>query len=186
MGHLSVKSKNAITAKGFGGAVNVGLGLTAQRGIRGNMPGGDEYPVDVDVVLLLDGLRYVVDELTIHRREGGVSITGEHLRKIPVQEVVQEVVKGLTWAGVADADGQIQAPVTFGDKEPARLTRKEIKAIVEAGPTDQTLEVVARIYVIAELSGEPPAKSVRETFKVPPSTAGYWIRRAKDRGLLHG
>ena len=174
MGHLSVKSKNAITAQGFGGAVNVGLGLTAPRGIKGTMPGGDEYPVDLDVVLILDGRRYVVDVLTIRRREGGVSITGEHLRKIPVQEVVQEVVKGLTM------------PVPFGRKEPAKFTRKEIKTLVEAGPTDQTLEVVARIYVIAELSGEPPAKSVRETFKVPPSTAGYWIRRAKDRGILNG
>lgn len=165
--------KSHITARAQGGMVDVGHGLSVPRGIKATYPGGDEYPADLEVDLVLDGRRYVVDVLTIRRQEGGVSITGEHIRKIPVQEIVLSLVKSLL------------GPVP-GSTESAKIARKEIKAAVEAGPTDQTLEVVARFYVIAELAGEPPAKSVRETLKIPASTANVWIRRAKDRGILNG
>ena len=174
MGPLSVSRKSAaITASVEGGMVDVGHGLSVPQGIHATYAGGDDYPADLEVDLVLDGRRYVVDVLTIRRQEGGVSVTGEHLRKIPVQEIVLSLVSDLL-------------STILGGTESAKITRKEIKAAVEAGPTDQTLDLVARIYVFAELAGEPPAKSVRETLDIPTSTAGYWIRRAKDRGLLDG
>jgi len=69
---------------------------------------------------------------------------------------------------------------------PVVLSQRARDRMVEAGPTDETLLWVARIYIMAELVGDPPAKHVREAFKVPTSTAGYWIRRAKDRKILNG
>lgn len=46
------------------------------------------------------------------------------------------------------------------------------------------LERVATIYRQAATAGKPPAKTVAETLKIPQATAGAWIRRAKDVGLL--
>jgi hypothetical protein len=66
------------------------------------------------------------------------------------------------------------------------LAPKERDRLVVASPTDETLLWVARIYVIAELAGDPPAKAVRESLGIPESTANNWIRRAKDRGILDG
>lgn len=43
---------------------------------------------------------------------------------------------------------------------------------------------VAKIYTKAVARGEQPAKAVREALDIPVSTAGYWIRRAKDQGLI--
>ena len=45
---------------------------------------------------------------------------------------------------------------------------------------------VAKIYTAAAIEGKPPAKTVRDVLGLPPSTAGYWIRRAKDLGLIEG
>ena len=43
---------------------------------------------------------------------------------------------------------------------------------------------VSHIYMKAAREGRPRAKAVRDELGLPTSTAGYWIRRAKDLGLI--
>jgi hypothetical protein len=151
--------------------VHVGAGLYAPPAIWVEAT-DTELPLDISAELVLDGFRYVVGKLTASQREGGAAVTGEALRAIPVQTLVR--------GAVAD---RVRLRVN-GEQTDVVLPHEERKRLADNGPTDETLTWVARIYLTAELASDPPAKAVKEAMGIPTSTAGYWIRRAKDKGLM--
>jgi hypothetical protein len=157
----------------------------------------EDIPADIAAVLVLDGRRYVVEELRITRQDDGPPITSELIRKIPVHAIIRSTASlavELRPARAFDGRPDLQLAVLRAGiedmivrtVEDLALSPDDRKRLVAAGPTDETLLWVARVYILAELAGDPPAKVVRETFGVPTSTAGYWIRRAKDRKILNG
>lgn len=161
-----------ITSKAVGKAVQVGADLWAPPRIRVDITDVEDLPVDVHAELRLDGARYVVAELAVRQREGGPPITGELIRTIPVQTLVRGGIADVATMGTR----AFRTSVALGPEEHARLAGD--------GPTDETLRWVARIYVQAQLAGEPPTKAVKDTLRIPLSTAGYWIRRTKDKGFM--
>lgn len=176
MGHINITGKRK-------DMVHVGCDLYAPSRVELRLTGMEDMTADVKAVMVLEGRRYVVQELCITRREGGAPITSELIRGV--------AVKGLIRGTVSDAlELRIPMPSPTGTTAQTVglvvLPQDERDRLVEAGPTDETLVWVARMYVMAELAGDPPAKHVREAFGVPTSTAGYWIRRAKDRKILDG
>lgn len=46
---------------------------------------------------------------------------------------------------------------------------------------DEVLKWALRIYAVASISGDPPTKTVSETFGVPLRTASYWVKKAKAK-----
>ncbi len=58
------------------------------------------------------------------------------------------------------------------------------KDITGRGPTDEALRFVALAYRLAYALGEAPTKGVMERLKLPRSTAGRWVMRARERGYL--
>jgi hypothetical protein len=173
-----------ISTKSSGDKVHTGSDLYAPTWVELTVTGMEDIDVDYVAVLVLEGRRYVVQELRILRRDDGPPITSELIRGIPVAMLIRGTVSNLVELrtdpdAVYESDGlRLRAP------EQVVITPDERRRMVEAGPTDDTLLWVARIYIMAELAGDPPAKSVKETLDTPTSTAGYWIRRAKDRGIL--
>jgi len=174
MGNISIESK-------VGGRIHVGSDVYAPTRVELTLTGMEEIGADVAAVLLLEGQRYVVQELRITRQDDGAPITSELIRGIRVQSLIPVAVRESVELRIAEPSpkGTDRHRVTG-----VVLTPKERRRIVSAGPTDETLLWVARIYVMAELAGEPPAKSVKENLDIPMPTAGNWIRRAKDRGIL--
>lgn len=132
---------------------------------------GSEF--DISAVLRLDGSRYAVESLTFSRVDGGPSITGEHVRRVPIAGLVSAAVA--SEVRVEDEGGRLIRPSLTGERR---------AALRAAGPTDETLREVATAYMFAQLSGEPTAKSVSVVLGIPIATANNWIRRAKDRGHL--
>jgi hypothetical protein len=67
-----------------------------------------------------------------------------------------------------------------GETEPYRVpyVRKA------EGPTDKALEAVAALYTMAVVIGDPPTRTVATVLNLPRSTAGYWVSKARDKGLL--
>ncbi|WP_143760674.1 hypothetical protein [Actinosynnema mirum] len=108
------------------------------------------------MVDLVDGRPYV-RELHITTEPGDPSITGEHLRTIRLTDLIT-------------ANLPPDAPIT-----PAEATR--LRAL---GPTPETITAVATVYRAALRAGQPPTKTVRETFGISQSTAGNWIARARS------
>jgi hypothetical protein len=159
--------------------VHAGSDLYAPTWVELTVTGMEDIGVDYVAVLVVEGRRYVVQELRILRRDDGPPITSELIRGIPVAMLIRGAVSNLAELRIdPDVDYELRVP------EQVVITPDDRVRLVEAGPTDETLLWVARIYVMAELAGDPPAKSVKETLDIPTSTAGYWIRRAKDRGIL--
>jgi hypothetical protein len=124
---------------------------------------------------------FVVDRLTVKRREDGPPVTTEGLRQIPVTAFLRLAVEGnrmrvgpreydghtsswkLTWAG----------PITLSERAQAG-----------GGPSDEDLRAVADVYQLAFVTGGAPAKTVMQRLGLPRSTASRWIKMARERGLL--
>lgn len=134
-----------------------------------------DVPVTVAMSVEIRHGRYEVTRLTVNEvetdREG---ISSELLRKVPVRRLVADSLE----------------PGIFYEINPERWRPWEppARAVVararELGPTDDTLELVEHQFTIARLIGNPPARQVASVLHLPISTAGNWIRRAKDRGLI--
>ncbi len=109
--------------------------------------------------------RYEVAAVTVSRLGDG-EVTGLALRQVPVAGILRQGV----------------VAVVFAD-DPARFEPSP-RALGAQGPTDETLRLVARVYRLATLLGDPPAQRVAEALGVSRSTASNWAIRARDRGLL--
>jgi len=176
MGHINITGKNR-------DMVHVGCDLYAPSRVVLTLTSLEDMTADVRAVMVLEGRRYVVQELCITRRVGGAPITSELIRGVAVQGLIRGTVSDALELRVPQFSPE---GTTTHNVSMVVLPQEERERMVEAGPTDETLLWVARIYVMAELVGDPPAKHVRDSFGVPTSTAGYWIRRAKDRKILNG
>jgi hypothetical protein len=141
----------------------------------------DEGRYDLELRVVYEAGRFVVDELTVKRRTGGPPVTSEGIREIPVAALLRRAVEGqlmhvgppirgegktsweMTWAG----------PVTLSER-----------AQGGGGPSDADLRAVADVYHVAYATGGPPLKTVMNRLGLPRSTASRWIRMARERGLL--
>ena len=54
------------------------------------------------------------------------------------------------------------------------------------GPSVNTLKWVARVYKVAQLLHQPPAKTVAERFQLPQRTASHWVKLMRERGADAG
>ena len=124
--------------------------------------------------------RYVCHELTAFRdtAERGGPVTSEALREVKVETWI--VVNLL----VNDPDGppttrELDNPdgiEPWGHAVPGGLT--------DGGPTDRVLRWVAHFYRWGYAVSYGATKSVEEALKVPRSTAGRWIKLAREAGYL--
>lgn len=122
----------------------------------------DGYTVEVVADYRPNSGRYETQRVTVRQGDGD-EVTGEALRRVAVAGILRQ---GVT-REILDTNA---GPV------PAHLG--------EAGPTPETLAWVARVYSLALLLGDAPTQRVADTLGVPRSTAGRWVTRARDRGLL--
>ncbi|GAA4053778.1 hypothetical protein [Agromyces indicus] len=128
-----------------------------------------EHDVDIDAEFSVWELRYEVKRLEAFQRPEGGAITSESLRRLPVQRLLQ---LGIDLAVSLDAGGVLNT----SDQELADIARH--------GPTDYTLLWVARLYTIAHVRFDPPTKTVAERLGITHRTATYWVKLARDRGVL--
>lgn len=124
----------------------------------------DGYTVTLTAVYRPASGRYEAREMTV-RSENGQEVSGEALRSVPVATILRDGIMSALQAATA---------LTFGPP-PSDLGKR---------PTQEALEWVARIYRLALLVGEAPTQAVAGALDLPRSTAGRWVMRARDRGLL--
>ena len=155
------------------GHIDLGSGVTIFE--RGETYLSDYKGYDIAATVEYNGRRLEVTSLTVHKRENGAPVTGEALRMIPVAGILHE----------AAAAELIRArPSGTRVRALGALTEKDAKRLKNQGPTKETLTMVATVYRIAEVLGDPPTKAVRQTFDVSQSTAGSWIGRARAADLI--
>jgi hypothetical protein len=146
-------------------------------GIYLDLPAGVECepdeigsPYHVRLTIDVNEGRLGCTELTV-TASGGETISGTALRGVPVASIVSQALHDLVRRG--ETRGGMRTYWPF---------RPDVD--VSAGPTVEALRAVATSYSIAYALGEPPAKGVAHDLGLPTSTAGRWIKLARDRGLL--
>lgn len=151
-------------------AVGPAMGLTSA-----NVPpgaSGAAFSLEATFHMKRDGLGYLLGALELQAAYAADEIDGGTLRKLSLVGI-----KG----GIGERVGRLthELPADIWGIEPLNIS-SEVRE--QAG--EDRLVRVARIYAREVLSGRRPAKAVSEELEIPSSTAGYWIRRAKDLQYL--
>lgn len=123
-------------------------------------------------VVRMHGHRYELDELHVRRLTDGAEVTGTALREIKPPSIIRQTLRVL-------APTDRPTSVAFGLFSP-----EEVEAAKAAGPTDETIRMVAKTYAAARAVQDAPAKAVQEVFGVSPRTAGNWTAKARAAGYL--
>jgi hypothetical protein len=147
---------------------------------------GDELPGRVDFtldVLEKPAPRLVISELRVSaRRKGPFAIQSTDLRKIKVPDLLTEAVRAIVKENPSLYERRARDAVA---KDPALFSRIWTPPKKRPGHgrifPDSKLPQVARIYRANPRRGY---RAVAEKLGVPRSTAGEYIRRAKEAGLL--
>lgn len=135
-----------------------------------------------------DERRYVCISFEVHRtpdaNEGRGFVTSEVLRKLAVSSLIATTLATSTDHGDApDRFFSIFRQLPNVDNiEPWGWTAPD--GLREEGPTDRTLQWVAHLYLYAMALAMNPAKEVEDRLKLSHSTAGRWIRLARQKGYL--
>jgi hypothetical protein len=124
--------------------------------------------------------RYVCTNFEVFRTpdasEGKGFITSEVLRKLAVGHLIQMALLNLP-------DLQVTRELPNPDNvEPWGWTLPE--GLREEGPTNRVLRWVAHLYLHAMAVSMNPAKAVEDRLGLSHSTAGRWIRQARQKGYL--
>jgi hypothetical protein len=110
-------------------------------------------------------------------------LSTDRLRRLNMATLVNKVIRAFAEVDGDNPDGtvsrmnpNIAAMSPLPDQ--ARIMRLE-------GPTDANLRRIARLYRAADVVGERPTKWVAMNVGLPTSTAGNWVRKARDAGYLN-
>lgn len=165
--------------------IPLGPGLGAPREFTFRVEEERLYSLEADVVYEqpIGGRmgHFVVDRLTVRRRDDGPPITSEGLRQIPVAAFLRLAVEGSLL--------RVGPTIREGNKSTWKLTPTGPIALSEraragGGPSEDDLRAVADVYQLAHVTGGAPTKTVMERLGLPRSTASRWVRMARERGLL--
>jgi hypothetical protein len=165
--------------------VSIGPGLGAPREFMFRVEEERLYSLEADVAYEQPvGGRmghFVVNRLTVKRREDGPPVTSEGIRQIPVTAFLRLALEAHLM--------HVGPTVREGDKSTWKLTFTGPITLSErarhgGGPSDEDLRAVADIYQLGYMTGGAPTKTVMDRLGLPRSTASRWIRMARERGLL--
>jgi hypothetical protein len=154
--------------------LDLGDGLRIHADVRVMVRG---WSHDVDLAVVVADGRLVADRVRVSRREGGDPVTSEALRNIPVARLVHAAVGAVRHVREEYPGGGLSLGPAWPSKEEGAYVAKH-------GLDDDSLRIVARVYRVAYLIGDPPTKQVERLFSLPRSTAGRWIAAARQRGYL--
>lgn len=104
------------------------------------------------------------------------------LRRLKLTDLV--VDSAMEFAEIdAGSDGSRIRRTHFGDSF-AGITPERAHLMRLEGPTDENLRKIALVYAAATVMRLGPTKHVADVIGLPISTAGNWVRKARDAGYL--
>jgi hypothetical protein len=144
-------------------------------------PAEEGLPYRLELRVVHEEGRFVVDQLTVKRREGGPPVTTERLREVPIAALLRLAVESNIM--------RVGPTTREGNRSSWELTWASPLALSErakggGGPSDEDLRTVAALYQVAYATGQAPTRLVMNRLELPRSTASRWIALARERGLL--
>jgi hypothetical protein len=126
------------------------------------------------------------------RETGGVAVTAETWRSVPVGWIVAELRKQHLAAhqrflrevrkNAADVAEAAQRPVA--DQMVELFQNAEVAWTAPSGKVSAMLAETAAVYTAAWQAGKPPTKAVEFHFDIGPTAAAARVSRARQAGLL--
>lgn len=133
--------------------------------------------VGLDIGWNAGAYSYEILDLHVIASSGVEAVTGTLLRALPIQLLLRRCVnRALYWQ---DEIGRFQSINSLIQAEPELLSD-----LAANGPKPETLEWVARMYMLGKIKLDPPTKWVAESFGIPHRTASHWVKLARERGHL--
>lgn len=126
---------------------------------------------------------------TVRAHDNGPEVTGETLRRLPVRTLVRDATARVAaqWR-LSEAQGEDMRLVPASPSEGLETYRallEDARRPRRGSPiTDDHLRQVADLYRTALARGDAPTQTVADSMHVVPSTAGRWVKRARERGFL--
>jgi len=161
--------------KRFGDRV-IAAPLTAMWGRRGNA--GPPAHITFDVI---EG-RLVCVNVEVRAQVGRRpvdEVTRADLRAVPIDDLREQMAE-LWSAPYEHSEGGTTVRVVIGDEAQARASRRAVAATRRS--TDvETLRSVAEVY---RDNPHAPTRAVQEALGVAHRTAGLYVQRAREAGLL--
>lgn len=121
-------------------------------------------------------MKYVLHGLTFVRDTPEVEVTGTVLRTVPVHELLKRAASKARVKPLLRGDFKPQEAGSFGPSDP--------QALVRQGPSNETLQAIARHYRVAEVIGLKPALYLQSFLEIPYPTVSNWISRSKSAGFF--
>lgn len=141
-----------------------------------------------NVRILLDqtkeGIRPV--EVLVQSQDGDqrAPVTGTTLRAVKVWELARIGLQGVAAKG-SDFTDYVSPPGERGDRGiGADSGVPNLVELKREGPTGESLKWAAYYYNLASILGLPPLKAVAEALDLSPATAGRWVRKAREQGMI--
>lgn len=101
-------------------------------------------------------------------------VTPESLRAMPMARLLAQACRSVPGA-IVDSDGEdLLLMAAWGPERFGKLSAN--------GPTPETLDVVASLYIGARSIRWKPAQWVATCLDLAPRTATHWIKLARERG----
>lgn len=108
-----------------------------------------------------------------------VEVTGELLRKVPVQRLLHPARYTLHRPMSKSLANTVTTPAQYGGWVP-----DHIKDQWPNGRVDVVLDTVAMMYRVAQTVGDAPVQTIVNGFGVSRATASRMVARAREAGLL--
>lgn len=180
--------------------LDIGVGIIEHLTAVINDDGWD-YDLEIELLFSLKDVRYfaqsvrvsvnmfaermVVDESSgMTLREKVREITSVVLRQVKVAEAVRVAASGGIFLKLPWEDVPLSLQDLYGTMGEEHWVEIVGEQITSRGPTDQNLRLIGDSYMIAQLSGEAPAKAVERIYSLPARTASNWIARAREAGFI--
>lgn len=156
--------------------IGQGIGFPEVVEISTPLEQGSDLPLTFTVIYSHVERRYVLRKTQIGAADSHVEITGQLIRSIPFQEILQAGLKKLRFF---DTHTQELSPTTALNYRPENRDQ-----LIKQGPVKQSLETVALLYRIAEVLNVNQGKHVERALNIPYATAANWISRARSHGAF--
>lgn len=144
----------------------------------------EDAPTLTAIVEVLDDGTPICRELRLVTADGASRGVRSGDLRLSVEDLVQAACALATFHGEQTAGGAMKFTPTAWDVERHESTRRAIaqaQSRARRRLTDAQLREVAEVY---NANTTAPTKAVEEHFDIPRRTAGLYVKRARDMGLI--
>jgi hypothetical protein len=135
--------------------------------------------IDLQVEWSHEKFSYEVSSISVNRGSGGgEGLTGTALRAIPIHQLLRICINRVVHVRVGDGGDERLHEIVLEDPH-------WLAPFAAKGPVPETLDWVARMYLMAKIKLDPPTQFVSKSFGIPHRTASHWIKLARQRGHIN-